>query len=286
MQVRTSKRSSGVGLSSVGRGLVGFALVALCASACVDEDDGDGSSPLGPSGNDGGTSAGGDPGAGAGTAGSGGEPTDNGGAGGSTSAGTDAGASDDPDDEPPAQSGETGIFVGATAAHNAIRDQLSMSEGLNPPLPDLTWSDALAVVAQDWADTLTSQDCGSIAHRPNGRYGENIAQRGSRGISLGPMPPDDAVEGWANEIACWTYGRITGGRTNIQSPEVCDQQCATDLFSTGCGHYTQLVWANTRQVGCGYSTCTDDDDFLVEVWVCNYDPPGNVVGQFPYVAPQ
>lgn len=193
-------------------------------------------------------------------------------------AGTTAGSSaqtDDDDDAPTpdplddgAAPGETGIFVGMTAAHNAARAAL----GAEPALPDLTWSTELAAVAQDWADTLTSNDCGSIAHRMPNMYGENIAMHGTTRL-LEPFSPEEAVAGWDAEVACWEYGTIS--RT-----EQCDMQCAQDLNSNGCGHYTQLIWRNTERVGCGYSTC--QGDYTYEVWVCNYDPPGNYIGQTPY----
>lgn len=280
MQVRASNRSfSSSGRFSLGRAVVGLTLVTtLCAGGCSDESDGDGLPPV----TSGGSGGSGD--ATPGSSGSAGDSSENGGSAGSSSLGSnaDAGTTGEGGDEPEPASGETGPFVGATAAHNAIRQQASLAEGIEPPLPDLTWSDELAEIAQDWADTLTTDECGSIAHRPNGRLGENIAARGSRGISLEPMPPEDAVQGWADEVECWTYGRITGGNPNVQGGEQCEQECIADLNSTGCGHYTQLVWANTREVGCGYSTCTTEDDFLFEVWVCNYDPPGNVISQFPY----
>jgi pathogenesis-related protein 1 len=44
-----------------------------------------------------------------------------------------------------------------------------------------------------------------------------------------------------------------------------------------CGHYTQIVWRNTKAVGCAVG-----GKGAREVWVCDYDPPGNYVGQRPY----
>ncbi len=44
-----------------------------------------------------------------------------------------------------------------------------------------------------------------------------------------------------------------------------------------CGHYTQIVWKTTKKVGCAKIICDEMD-----VWVCNYDPPGNWIGQKPY----
>jgi pathogenesis-related protein 1 len=43
------------------------------------------------------------------------------------------------------------------------------------------------------------------------------------------------------------------------------------------GHYTQMVWRNTNEIGC--ATASDGTmDFLV----CRYSPLGNVRGQNPY----
>jgi pathogenesis-related protein 1 len=42
------------------------------------------------------------------------------------------------------------------------------------------------------------------------------------------------------------------------------------------GHYTQLVWKNTRRLGCAKAESGGN-----VIIVCNYDPPGNVLGQTP-----
>ncbi len=46
-------------------------------------------------------------------------------------------------------------------------------------------------------------------------------------------------------------------------------------FSMDTGHFTQVVWRGTAEVGCGTMTCGGMD-----VWVCNYDPPGNMEGDY------
>ena len=164
--------------------------------------------------------------------------------------------------------GETGIFVGMTAAHNLARQD----EMQDPPLPDLTWSEEIANFAQDYADELATQ-CGTLVHRDQNRYGENLATFGTTAAS-NFYTPEQAVDSWASEKACWDYGTIRG-------TETCNETCFRDLNATGCGHYTQIVWRDTRQVGCGYSTC-QDGIYNMEIWVCNYDPPGNYIGEAPY----
>lgn len=47
------------------------------------------------------------------------------------------------------------------------------------------------------------------------------------------------------------------------------------------GHYTQMVWSDTRRVGCAVSS-NRENDFLV----CRYWPAGNVLGEQPYATPR
>ena len=45
-----------------------------------------------------------------------------------------------------------------------------------------------------------------------------------------------------------------------------------------CGHYTQVVWARSEELGCAMMICQNK----AQLWVCNYDPPGNYIGQKPF----
>ena len=119
----------------------------------------------------------------------------------------------------------------------------------------LQWHPQLARYAQWWAaQNAVYGDCG--LHHSGGPYGENVFW-GSPGKD---WAPSDAVSQWAGEKRWYSYFF---------------NACA---FYDGCGHYTQIVWKDSRYVGCAKVTCGDGNVFIT----CNYYPPGNYIGQRPY----
>jgi pathogenesis-related protein 1 len=179
---------------------------------------------------------------------------------------------------------ESGRLAGITAAHNAVRAMVQTAT----PLPPLTWSQTLADYAQQWATGLASNasTCAAPQHRPGSElaaldYGENLSVFGGTGGGKrdGSTPVSvstavQAVNSWAAEEMCWTYGTISG-------TEKCDKTCTNSLHSDGCGHYTQVVWRKSTQVGCGVATCKNGS-ITEDIWICNYAPAGNFLRQLPY----
>ncbi|MBV9612877.1 MAG: hypothetical protein JO091_10400 [Acidobacteriaceae bacterium] len=128
------------------------------------------------------------------------------------------------------------------AAHNVVRSRVGV--------PPLVWSDEVARTAQEWAETLLAT--GVFAHRGNSSYGENLFE--ASGLVLTPW---QVVNAWASEAKDYEY--------------------AVNSCTSVCGHYTQIVWRDTRAVGCGIVR-----DGRREIWVCNYAPNGNIIGERPY----
>ncbi|KAI5079884.1 hypothetical protein GOP47_0005363 [Adiantum capillus-veneris] len=121
-------------------------------------------------------------------------------------------------------------------------------------LPPLQWNTQLANYARWWAaQNAIYGDC-RLRHS-GGPYGENIFWGNGKDWS-----PYDAASDWADEKRWYNYWA---------------NSC---LFYDACGHYTQIVWRDTRYVGCARVTCNDGNIFMT----CNYYPPGNYIGQRPY----
>lgn len=145
------------------------------------------------------------------------------------------------------------------AAHNRWRTEAGVA--------DLSYSPDLAASAQVWADALQQSNHCQMRHSsPDGRYGENLfwgsAQQWSDGRrALQPVSPEQVVASWASEKRDYDYA---------------DNRCAPGKM---CGHYTQVVWNASTAVGCAMAVCQDS---LEQVWVCQYQPAGNWVGQKPY----
>ncbi len=141
-------------------------------------------------------------------------------------------------------------------AHNAYRTELR--------IPGLTWSDTLAQYAQRWVNELVNmRDC-AMEHRPhddsspwNLVYGENIYSGG--GTNWIPTIVE-AVAAWGKEKNDFNFNR---------------KECKDGKI---CGHYTQIIWKNTTQVGCASAVCADGNVIIV----CNYNPSGNWSGEKPY----
>ena len=94
-----------------------------------------------------------------------------------------------------------------------------------------------------------------------GSAGENLA------IDSGSTALMSALnKGWIDEKQFWNNSA---------------NECATDKV---CGHYTQMVWKTTTEVGCGIIRNSKKlgEEFQSSYFVCTYYPGGNVGGEKPY----
>ena len=124
-------------------------------------------------------------------------------------------------------------------------------------VPALSWSNSLASNAQSWANQLLAE--GKFEHSSDTSYGENIAQLSRINPNPNVIDLSKMVQTWVDEKNFYNGQPIT-----------------IDNFMQF-GHYTQMVWKSTTEVGCGMASDTDKD-----ILVCQYTPSGNQVGQSAY----
>lgn len=137
--------------------------------------------------------------------------------------------------------------------HNSARQDVDPSA--TPPIPDLVWDRALAQSAAAFA-----AEC-RMGHSGTRGVGENNFYSSS----TNPVSPDAVVNSWVSEQQYYDIG---------------SNRCAPGKV---CGHYTQVIWADTTHVGCGIAICDPRiNGQWGQKWVCQYRRPGNVVGQRPY----
>ena len=153
------------------------------------------------------------------------------------------------------------VVVPAITGSNVLQDQAQIALDFQNEkrhdvgVPPLQWSADLAADAQKWANHLAADEHCNLVHTTNDPHGENLF--GGSGASYTAL---SASQAWYSEISKYHYGVLN----------------STNWAPTG--HYTQMVWRNTTQVGIGQASFSGG----AVVIVAEYDPPGNYLGQKPY----
>ena len=137
------------------------------------------------------------------------------------------------------------------AIHNAERARLG--------LPKLVWNPRLAADAQGWASQLLAR--GAFEHA-------SPSERRGRGENL-----------WMGTADAWEIEGMVD--MFLEERRYFREAAFPDISLTGnwtdVGHYSQIVWRDTREVGCAL-----DSGNGMDVLVCRYFPTGNVSGELPY----
>ena len=129
-------------------------------------------------------------------------------------------------------------------AHNKYR--------LRHHAPPLTWSDSMAKEAQAWANKIAKSGKLQHAAREDRKNdGENVFMM----MGKPELTGDDVVDSWYSEVKKYDFRR--GG------------------FQGGTGHFTQVVWKGSKELGMGKAKTSDGKIFVVG----RYRPAGNNISQ-------
>ncbi|KAK9511778.1 hypothetical protein O3M35_000374 [Rhynocoris fuscipes] len=154
-------------------------------------------------------------------------------------------------------------------AHNDYRNYVASGKQAGQPpaenMLEMTWDDHAATQAFNWASeckfehnrprTLTNRPMGQNLYIKLYSLGQDVNTTFYQWV-------DSMIKGWYDEVNYYKFG---------------------GPFSTQTGHYTQLIWAKSDKIGCGYSYYKESNNFWYAGYlVCNYAPAGNYIGQKPY----
>jgi hypothetical protein len=68
----------------------------------------------------------------------------------------------------------------------------------------------------------------------------------------------DSVQAWYNEISDYDFNNPG--------------------YSDATGHFTQVVWVGSTEVGCAWVSCNGENGTPGYYLMCEYSPAGNVLG--------
>lgn len=141
-------------------------------------------------------------------------------------------------------------------------NQLRAAEGASN-MEVMRWNSKLAELAQKWSDGCEFDhgqppfDAGSLGYES---LGQNLYVNSDLGKGMRA-----GVQAWFDEKSDYNYDSLT---------------CAP---GKQCGHYTQVVWGTSKEVGCGLTKCSSVAGMSnANYLVCNYGPPGNWDKQKPF----
>ncbi|XP_056312200.1 glioma pathogenesis-related protein 1 isoform X2 [Danio aesculapii] len=155
-----------------------------------------------------------------------------------------------------------------------VREHTQNRSSVSPSAANMrymSWDAALAVTARAWArfcifkHNIYLREVRRV-HPTFPSVGENIWA----GAPYSRFTVKSAVFSWVKELKDYNYHQNKCNDKKV------------------CGHYTQVVWADSYKVGCAVQTCpngvaeTHFSDIPGVIFVCNYATAGNFRGVSPY----
>ena len=155
--------------------------------------------------------------------------------------------------------------------HNSLRNQIALgTNSIGPRLPyaqnmiQMYYNDAIGAKAQAWANKCTFKHSPMNERKqPMFKTGENIYQT----TWYNGRPEKNwqrIIEFWFSEIKDFAGKSVVTYSNQGKNT----------------GHFTQLIWAYSYFVGCGYASFSSAPRTVTHLHVCQYGPVGNIIG-FP-----
>ncbi|KAH6919955.1 hypothetical protein HPB50_029057 [Hyalomma asiaticum] len=163
----------------------------------------------------------------------------------------------------------------ALQVHNHYRSQVAKGQLQYYPsatnMYELEWDDEMAAVAQAFAEQCDYSDHDRPEARTTSRF-QSVGQ--SYGWAIDARRQTDTegktwVDDWFAEYVHYNPNAVASFDTGTSRGVVT--------------HFTQVIWAETRYIGCGFSNFQHGNGHA-RIFVCNYAPAGNRGGKAIYLS--
>eukprot|EP00090_Calanus_glacialis_P041209 TRINITY_DN7246_c0_g1_i3.p1 TRINITY_DN7246_c0_g1~~TRINITY_DN7246_c0_g1_i3.p1 ORF type:complete len:356 (+),score=76.87 TRINITY_DN7246_c0_g1_i3:30-1070(+) len=156
--------------------------------------------------------------------------------------------------------------------HNELRQKVASGGESGQPsasnMRKFVWNDELAKIAQRWTgqckfehDELRNLCDGTLVGQ-NAFIAQTDYEEYEEEVSI-----EASVQAWYNEVT---------------NPGFSSSNINPFVFGDGWGHYSQVAWAETYQVGCGRVYYVTEDSWYSNLVICNYAVAGNLQGGVMY----
>ncbi|XP_077517572.1 venom allergen 5-like [Amblyomma americanum] len=160
-------------------------------------------------------------------------------------------------------------------AHNDYRSQVAQGRlsGFQPAtnMYRLKWDEELAEVAQAFTNLCDDSKHDDKRQRITSKFkevGQNLAWN-YESVDRRNVDGVGRVKDWFDEYKDFSPNNVHPFKVS-RGPAVL--------------HFTQVAWAETRYVGCGYTHYKENDPKYAfkKLFACNYAPGGNIIGRSMY----
>jgi len=161
------------------------------------------------------------------------------------------------------------------AKHNELRQKVAAGNEAGQPgasnMRKLVWNDELGDIAQRWAGQCQfgHDDMRNLCD------GTSVGQNAYLGETSNEDYPEDVMPALGDAVQAW-YDEVT-------NPGFSSADINPYNFGDGWGHYTQVAWADTAELGCGMVYYEGHDQWFATLVVCNYAVAGNLIGAPMYL---
>jgi len=150
--------------------------------------------------------------------------------------------------------------------HNELRSKVALGNEAGQPaaanMMKLVWDDELELIAQRLADQCVFKHDAERGLLDGTSVGQNLYSSWNS-----VQDTEEVLQGKADGSVLAWYNEVT-------NPGFNPDHINPFNFTSGTGHYTQVVWAETTRVGCG-SVHYKDGSWYKSLIVCNYAKSGN-----------